>query len=381
MVARTPPKQRRLVVAPHPLPLSPRLIRETVNKVEKCMARLQELQYTVTGGNKVISGVSLSPRSTRGYLRTSLRCKQESLRLKSSASKKSPIGKLPQASSLGEWRRTSLPAMLLGETMGEILKASQFAKEIVSSVEGKAIDEQEDPRTPPIQQRRKLTKNPESYSALKSKRYREKGFGSVRSDSSGSPPRSNQRVRSRINFRVSSPPKIRSEKKKEKESSNVTANRVSPRHKPWAKKAVLFPNPVFLNSSPPPPSAAAAGTSRRPATTPHKFLIKSPVKTRVHRFPVTVSSPPAKFGKKKETSSPAKFAAATASKLRRSFSPSRIANRLASLSPLKGRRMKNGDCCGDGSTAGDKISGLKRRPVMVAASSFSPRRFSIGGRI
>lgn len=49
-------------------------------KVDKCMARLQELQYTVTGGTKMISGVSLSPRSTRGYLRTSLRCKQESLR-------------------------------------------------------------------------------------------------------------------------------------------------------------------------------------------------------------------------------------------------------------------------------------------------------------
>ena len=49
-------------------------------KVDKCMARLQELQYTVAGGKKVISGVSLSPRSTRGYMRTSLRCKQESLR-------------------------------------------------------------------------------------------------------------------------------------------------------------------------------------------------------------------------------------------------------------------------------------------------------------
>lgn len=49
-------------------------------KVDRCMARLQELQYTVTGGTKVISGVTLSPRSTRGYLRTSLRCKQETLR-------------------------------------------------------------------------------------------------------------------------------------------------------------------------------------------------------------------------------------------------------------------------------------------------------------
>lgn len=64
-------------------------------KVDKCMARLQELQYTVTGGSKVISGVTLSPRSTRGYLRTSLRCKQESLRIKNATSNRSPHGKLP----------------------------------------------------------------------------------------------------------------------------------------------------------------------------------------------------------------------------------------------------------------------------------------------
>lgn len=55
--------------------LNPVLIRETLNKVNRCMARLQELQYTVTGGaNKVVSGVNLSPRSTAVYLRTSLRC-------------------------------------------------------------------------------------------------------------------------------------------------------------------------------------------------------------------------------------------------------------------------------------------------------------------
>ncbi|KAK9919821.1 hypothetical protein M0R45_028397 [Rubus argutus] len=77
MVARTPPKQRKMVA-----PLNPALLRETVKKVDRCMARLQELQYTVTGGTKVISGVSLSPRSTRGYMRTSLRCKQESARIK-----------------------------------------------------------------------------------------------------------------------------------------------------------------------------------------------------------------------------------------------------------------------------------------------------------
>jgi hypothetical protein len=49
-------------------------------QVDRCMARLQELQYTVAGDAKVVSGVSLSPRSTRGYLRTSLQCKQETVR-------------------------------------------------------------------------------------------------------------------------------------------------------------------------------------------------------------------------------------------------------------------------------------------------------------
>ncbi|KAM2960667.1 hypothetical protein FF1_030333 [Malus domestica] len=45
--------------------------------MDRCVARLQELQYTVSGGTKVISGVSLSPGSSRGYLRASLRCKQK----------------------------------------------------------------------------------------------------------------------------------------------------------------------------------------------------------------------------------------------------------------------------------------------------------------
>ncbi|CAN0914241.1 Microtubule-binding protein TANGLED [Linum grandiflorum] len=289
----------------------------------------------------------------------------------------------------------SLPAMLLGETMGEILQASQFAKEIVASVGAGKEEQEEDPKTPltTTQQRRRpmIEKN---HSALKSKRHKEKkqkhlGFGSARSDSSGTPPRSNLRVRSRINFRVSSPPKIKSsEKKKEKENnnnSNIVANRVSPRHKPWAKKAVLFPNPVFLSSSPPPRTGREGGARHHHhPTTPHKFLIKSPVKIRPQILSPTKGRSDAggRCRKKEGSSSPAKFAASAASKLRRSFSPSRIANRLVSLSPLKGRRAKNGDCGGDGSTAAnEKVSGLKRRPVMVAASSFSPRRFSIGGRI
>uniref|UniRef100_F6HYZ4 Kinesin-like protein n=1 Tax=Vitis vinifera TaxID=29760 RepID=F6HYZ4_VITVI len=75
MVVRTPPKQKKIDA-----PLNPILLREPVKKVDQCMARLQDLQYTVAGGTKVVSGETLSPRSTRVYLRTSLRCKQESLR-------------------------------------------------------------------------------------------------------------------------------------------------------------------------------------------------------------------------------------------------------------------------------------------------------------
>ncbi|RHN80771.1 hypothetical protein MtrunA17_Chr1g0191861 [Medicago truncatula] len=69
--------------------------------VDQCMARLQELQNTATGGNKVVSGVNLSPRSTIGYLKTSLRCKQESLRVKNGATRKSPVGKFPSTPKTG----------------------------------------------------------------------------------------------------------------------------------------------------------------------------------------------------------------------------------------------------------------------------------------
>ncbi|KAM1990520.1 hypothetical protein ACFX15_031779 [Malus domestica] len=70
--------------------------------MDRCVARLQELQYTVSGGTKVISGVSLSPGSSRGYLRASLRCKQETARIKGSAPRKSPVGKFPAKAGGGD---------------------------------------------------------------------------------------------------------------------------------------------------------------------------------------------------------------------------------------------------------------------------------------
>ncbi|XP_044467458.1 probable microtubule-binding protein TANGLED isoform X2 [Mangifera indica] len=329
------------------------------------MARLQELQYTVAGGNKVISGVSLSPRSTRGYLRTSLRCKQESLRIKNGAApKRSPGGKLPLSAG-EEWRRMSLPAMLVGETVGEILQASQFAREIVAAVASKTKKMiPEDPKTP-VTEKRNQGPNPEN-SELKVRRKKEKQnkLQSIRAE-----PRSPtlQRARSRINFKISPPKNVR---ELEKENNRYLANRVSPRNRPFAKKTVLFPNPLFLSTTPSKQQKFCKTRSpvmAKNKQTPHKFLIKSPPSAS-SKFQVKIKSPPvvslsptrpANFSKKK---SPLKLS--TASKLRRSFSPSRLANRL--VSPLKSRKSVQ-KCDG-------QMSGLKQRPTSISMR-FSTGRF------
>ncbi|KAG2273068.1 hypothetical protein Bca52824_067623 [Brassica carinata] len=233
MVARTPQKQRKvaMVVAP---PLNSDLLRETINKVDKCMERLQELQYTIAGGTKVVSGVNLSPRSTRTYLKTSLRCKQETLRIKNATNKKSPIGKFP-ASSPGDWRKMSLPAMLLGETVNEILQASQVTRDIVDALAPKksrksTMPEEEDgPKTPETHQKSR-EQNPETVSSnIKARRKKEK-------QNKRSEPTS-PRARSRIVFKIVSP-QIKAE-----------------------KKAVLFPNPLFISGS----STQQAKFSRSPS--------------------------------------------------------------------------------------------------------------------
>ncbi|RHN80772.1 hypothetical protein MtrunA17_Chr1g0191871 [Medicago truncatula] len=65
----------------------------------------------------------------------------------------------------------SLPAMLVGETLGEILQASQFAREIVSTV-GDKTPSKEDPKTP-MSQRPSKKINLEN-TQLKSRRKKEK---------------------------------------------------------------------------------------------------------------------------------------------------------------------------------------------------------------
>ncbi|KAK9083947.1 hypothetical protein Scep_030418 [Stephania cephalantha] len=350
MVAKSPPKQKRAC----PAPLNPNLLRETVKKVDQCMARLQELQYTVSGGAKEVLGTTLSPRSTRGYLRTSIRCKQESLRLKNSAAaRKSPVGKFQGSIGAAEWRRMSLPAMLVGETVGEILQASQFAKEVVAAVAAAAAAAKTkrsaasdvEPKTP-INERKSKKKASLENTEMRSRRKKEKQVMLKLIRSESDPPSIQRaRARARINFKVS-PNKVEIGK----ENWHV-ANRVSPRNKPWAKKTVLFPNPLFNNIS-------SSPTSHHKK---HKFVIKSPTSTSNSKFQVRIKSPPVSLS---PTTRPVILnkkspKVSTAAKLRRSFSPSRLANRL--VSPLKNRmstQMSNAF-----------VSGLKQRP------SSTPMRF------
>lgn len=255
--------------------------------------------------------------------------------------------------------------MLVGETVGEILQASQFAREIVAAVASKTKKMiPEDPKTP-VTEKRNQGPNPEN-SELKVRRKKEKQnkLQSIRAE-----PRSPtlQRARSRINFKISPPKNVR---ELEKENNRYLANRVSPRNRPFAKKTVLFPNPLFLSTTP--SKLQKFCKTRSPVMaknkqTPHKFLIKSPpsasskFQVKIKCPPVVSLSPtrPANFSKKK---SPLKLS--TASKLRRSFSPSRLANRL--VSPLKSRKSVQ-KCDG-------QMSGLKQRPTSISMR-FSTGRF------
>lgn len=282
----------------------------------------------------------------------------------------------------------SLPAMILGETVGEILQASRFAREIVASVEPKpkSITTQTDPKTPVTESRRKSRLNLET-TELRARRIREKQI--IRSDQH-SPLL--QRAKSRINFKVSGSP---SKLETDKENNKFPANKVSPKNRPWARKTVIFPNPLFHTSS----SSHTQKFSRtnspvmipktRPIT-PHKFLIKTPPaaarkaaassSSSVVKFQVKIKSPIISVSptRQKMVVSPVKKVS-TAAKLRRSFSPSRLASKL--VSPLKSRkslsavrRSVDGGGGGGGVMMMNMMSGLKQRPVVTTDAVVNGRR-------
>ncbi|GAB2277498.1 hypothetical protein Dimus_012205 [Dionaea muscipula] len=358
MVARSPPKQKnQLMVAP----LSPTLIRETVKKVDQCMARLQELQNTVTGGgsSKADSRITLSPPRNMGHFKSSVRCKQDSLRIRGgSTARKSPAGKLPSSATTVEWHRMSLPAMLVRETMAEILQASKSAREVFETMS--------DPPKTPVTMKLDSPDHPEN-TGFHGRRKREKQqqhlFRIIQSESNtpSSHRRARARARSRINFKVSPP--LALALGKENGYYPIRANKVSPRNRPpWVKKTVLFPNPLF-HSSPTSKQQKFCRTrspvivTKKSGQTPHKFLIKSPSSSTSTKFQVKIKSPVVvTVSSPSKRRSPMKVLS-TASKLRRSLSPSRLANRL--VSPLKSRmsvQKKNEH---------KMVSGLKHRPTVM----------------
>ncbi|CAJ1960866.1 unnamed protein product [Sphenostylis stenocarpa] len=332
MVGRTPPKQSIM------LSLNPVLIRETLNKVDQCMVRLQELQYTVAGGTKVDSGVSLSPRSTKGYLRTSVRCKQESVRVKHDAERRSPAGKIPKPTNSEEgeeWRQMSLSAMLVGETVGQILHASQFARKIVSTVSRKNATK--DPKTP-LSQLSKQKLDPEN-TKFNDRRRKEKQINSV----SDTPPP--QRARSRINFKVS-PPKGR---EFDKENSKCFSNKVSSKNRPCGSnnsKTVLVTNPLFLSthfSRQQHFCKTKSPVISRSIGTQHKCSIKSPPKE-ASQFQVKIKNPStvsiSSSSTRTTTTSLSLSKKSSPKRWAPPFSPSRVAARLLASSKLKSKKTE-----------------------------------------
>lgn len=263
----------------------------------------------------------------------------------------------------GEWRRMSLPAMLLGETVVEILQASHFAKEVVSaSAKLPKTKTTTDPKTPDTIHRNKKLRC--ENTELRARRMKEKQVVSraIRSES-GSPKLT--RARSRIRFKSTSPLSKREDRSNGGRPS-VTVNRVSPKNRPWAKKAVLFPNPLFLPSSSISTSSSnkqrfyktkSPIISRTRQQTPHKFTIKSPptslksqLKSKKAVPAVAPNSPTEKVVVPKPR--------------RCSFSPSKLASRL--ISPIRTRISLQKSSSG-------LMSGLKQRsnfstPVRISST-------------
>ncbi|KAH0877239.1 hypothetical protein HID58_064633 [Brassica napus] len=196
-----------------------------------------------------------------------------------------------------EWRKISLPAMLLGEMVNEILQPSQVTRDIRDTLAPKksrklrrsTMPEEEDgPKTPETRQ-----KHPETVSSnIKARRKKEK-------QNKQSEPTS-PRARSRIVFKI-----------------------VSPQTK--AEKSSVSPKRVTLQAFISPASNSDLGNN----------------------------SPKASISSSKKT-----HKLSAAAKLRRLFSPSRLAMRL--VCPMKSKR------------SGMVVSGLKQRPVIVS------KRFSMG---
>ena len=253
----------------------------------------------------------------------------------------------------GDWRKMSLPAMLLGETVNEILQASQVTRDIVDALapkkSRKSTMPEEDgcPKTPETQQK-SLEPNPKTVNSnIKARRKKEKQKNKRSEPTS---PASIHKARSRIVFKIVSP-QTKAEKKAQngENSFRHLANRVSPKHKPWVKKAVLFPNPLFISGSSTQQAkfsrtmSPVIARSKNSKETPRKFQvkIKSPPKVSV-----STNRSGSNLGRKSPRGSPTRSVTlgkspklSTAAKLRRSFTPTRNGSDVARKSSISPKRV------------------------------------------
>ncbi|KAF2541903.1 hypothetical protein F2Q70_00037714 [Brassica cretica] len=338
---------------------------------------------------KVVSGVNLSPRSTRTYLKTSLRCKQETLRIKNATNKKSPLGKFP-ASSPGDWRKMSLPAMLLGETVNEIVQASQVTRDIVDALAPKKSRKSTMPEEEgcPTTQQKSLEPKPKTVNSnIKARRKKEKQNKRSEPTSPASIHKARQELCSRLSLH-------RQNQRRRLNMVRIVfrhlANRVSPKHKPWVKKAVLFPNPLFISGS------STQQAKSPPSTSASKFQVKI-------KSPPKVSVSPNRSGSNLSRKSPRGSCSptrsvtlgkkspklSTAAKLRRSFTPTRNGSDVTRKSSISPKRVtlqafispsRNGGNVGKKSpkpTFSPTRVGKKTSTAAKLRRSFSPSRLAM----
>lgn len=251
----------------------------------------------------------------------------------------------------------SLSTMLLSETVAEISQASKLFSNL--SITSSGIDL----RTPDNNSRSTNFVNSE----LRAKRAKEKQLSSRRLRlESGSPIL--RRSRCRISFKTTSPLNIReAPTNRTGARPSVSVNRISPKNKPWRKKTVLFPNPLFHSTSPTSTHQKTFYRTRspiieRPSKTPHKFLIKNQNTSLRSHLKSKKAVPDV-------TVSPVKNKGCPSQQRRCSFSPSKFAKRL--VSPLKTRLSFNNG--GEG-----LMVGLKQRTSFNSVLKLPPARLSRG---
>jgi len=203
-----------------------------------------------------------------------------------------------------EWRQMSLPAMLVDETVGKILQESKFAREIVSTLNKK--NGTKGPQTP-LSQLSNQKVDPEN-TQLRDRRRKEKQIKVV---SNPPPP---QRARCRMNFKVS--PTNAVEFDKENNNIKCLAKNVSNKNRPCGSNSgttVLVTNPLLSSTH---------FSRQQQLFSKTKCLIKSPTeKARTTSTSLSLSE-----------SSPKRWV--------RPFSPSRVATSLLASSPLKSKKTE-----------------------------------------